>query len=382
MGSVRQTIAAILALSFSLSGTAGVEAGTNTVIRRPAPQAAAKKGCDFSAAYNAYLGRLQNKVLARWNTLLADGKNSVTLAATVATDGSVTSVNVRSAPNNPAAEQSALDAFNNSQPLESLPSGSSPVVITFTFVSTSDPHGDSNSSMSARMAPVTAPSASAPPSSNYQPPTSSTYEPPASTSASTPSSTPASTAASPPASSTPVSTNNSYPAAGGMPADLGLGSVLPPDQGGGLSATPNSAAPAQTTTPAPQPSTVTAPAGSSAAPAAEPAPAAQTAAPVETAPAATAPAATSDPAAATPAVEAAPAGQAAPPAAAAPAVQGQEAVTAPESVPSSTPIGGATTPESSSTPSGDSFTPSEQAPQSPQGSEGAATYGSPGETTP
>ncbi len=338
MGSVRQMLfgsfCGVLALSFSLAliEVAPADAAPAPV-RRPAAggnQQIIKKGCDLTPAYNAYLGKLQNRVLSKWNTLLADGKNNVTLAATVNTDGSVQNVTMRSSPNNPAAEQSALDAFNNSQPLDALPSGSSPVVITFTFVSTSDPHGDSNSSMSARMAPVTAPSANVPPSSspssssNYSPPASSSYTPPADTN-----STPASSSS---ASTSSAGSGGSYPAQSGMPADLGLGSVLPPDKDGGQSAPAAQSAPASTA----------------------PATAAPAAAPADAAPASTAPA------------EAAPAAQAAP------AATGQEGASQPESAPASTPVGGA---PASTGGDVDNFTPSETTTQPPQGSQ-PATYGS------
>lgn len=336
MGSVQRTSAGILALSYSLVWVTGVQAAPPP--RRPAGnQQVVKKGCDLSPQYNAYVGRLQNKVLNKWNTLLADGKNNVTLAATVAVDGSVTNVTVRSTPSNPQAEQAALDAFNNSQPLEALPSGSQPVIITFNFISTSDPHGDSNSSMSCRLAPVTAPSAAAPPSSSsssYTPPSSS-YQPDTSS------------------SSTTGSSGGSYPASGGMPSDLGLGSVLPPDKDGGQSAPA-----AQSATPTAAPETQVAPATAPAAPASE----------------------TAAPSSAAPAAEAAPAAQAAPaqavPASSEPAAAGKEAVSAPESAPSSTPVGGGTQP--ANTGAGDDFTQSSDPAPAPTGSGGGtATYGSP-----
>jgi TonB family protein len=353
VGSVRHKLAGILALSYSCAWAADVAAAPLQVRRPAGNQAVVKKGCDLSPQYNAYIGRLQNKVLNKWNTLLADGKNNVTLAATVATDGSVTNVSVRSTPNNAAAEQAALDAFNGSQPLETLPTGSQPVLITFTFVSTCDPHGDSNSSMSARMAPVTAPSVGPPPSSstssNYQPPASSSpssYEPPASTSTSSSDSTSATTGS-----------GGSYPSEGGMPPDLGLGSVLPPDKDGGQSAPAAAATPSE---PAAQSDPATAPSGDSAAPA--------QAAPAQAAPSSAAPA-----------TEAAPAAQAAHAATQPASAAGKEAASAPESTPSSTPVGGATAPASTGSDSGDSFTSTADPPQAPTGSGGAATYGSQGE---
>lgn len=295
-------------------------AAPGTVVKRPATPAAARKGCDLSASYNAYLDRLQGKILNRWNNALADGKNNVTLAATVGTDGAVTNISVKSSPNNPAAEQAALDAFNASQPLERLPSGSNAVVMTFNFISTSDPHGDSNSSMSARLAPVTAPSAGAPPQSTP----AAASPPPAETA---PATSVAPSSGSSTSSGTP--TGGTYPAASGMPADLGLGSVLP-------------SAPAAT------PAAV-------AAPPAEPTPAAVAAPPAEPAPAALS----------------------------APSATGMDAVSPPESAPSSTPVGGSpgATEGGAQAAASDSFTPSD-APTNPQGSPGAATYGSPTETTP
>lgn len=335
MGSVRQTLSGslcgILALSFSLASIAGADAAPAPVRRPAGNQQVVKKGCDLTPAYNAYLGKLQNRVLSKWNTLLADGRNNVTLAATINTDGSVQNVTMHSTPSNPTAEQAALDAFNGSQPLDALPSGSSPVVITFVFTSTSDPHGDSNSSMSAKMAPVTAPSANLPPSSSPSS-SSSSYTPPADT---------------PPASSAPASSATgsgaTYPAQSGMPADLGLGSVLPPEKDGGQSAPAAQSVPAST-------------------PAAAPATAPADAAPASAAPAEAAPAAQAAPASATPAaVEPAP------------AATGKEGATQPESAPASTPVGG--TPASTGG-DVDNFTPSETTTQPPQGSQ-PATYGTP-----
>ena len=111
----------------------------------PARQAAP----NLSGAYKGYLDSLRARVDGKW--LLADGKNHVVLAVDVAPDGTVTNLNLTSSPSNTAAEQAASDAFNQSQPLGMLPSGSPPIRLTLTFESTADPHGDNNHSISAKL---------------------------------------------------------------------------------------------------------------------------------------------------------------------------------------------------------------------------------------
>jgi hypothetical protein len=113
-------------------------------------QKAPPKPPDNSAAYNAYLGRLRAKILDKW--MMADGKNHVVLTANVNQDGSVADMSVVSTPTCTPAEQAASDAFNQSQPLESLP-GNMGAKLTLTFDSTVDPHGDSTSNLGCRLDP-------------------------------------------------------------------------------------------------------------------------------------------------------------------------------------------------------------------------------------
>lgn len=115
-----------------------------------APQKAPAKPADNSAAYNAYLGRLRVKILDKW--MMADGKNHVVLTANLNQDGSVSDVNLVSTPTCTPAEQAASDAFNQSQPLESLPGGMG-AKLTLTFDSTVDPHGDSTSNLACKLDP-------------------------------------------------------------------------------------------------------------------------------------------------------------------------------------------------------------------------------------
>jgi hypothetical protein len=117
----------------------------------PAGQATAA-GHDFSAAYKAYGDRLRAKLYNKW--LIPDGKNRVTLSAVLATDGTVSNMSLASSPHDTQAEQAANDAFNQSQPLESLPSGSPAAKLTLTFESTADPHGDTKSNLSMMLEPI------------------------------------------------------------------------------------------------------------------------------------------------------------------------------------------------------------------------------------
>lgn len=116
------------------------------------PQAKQSSGANFTGAYNAYLNRLRAKVLNNWNP--ADGRNRVTLQATVAGDGTVGDIVLKSTPNSQAAEQSANAAFAQAQPLEALPTGSPPARLIFSFESYSDPHGESSSNLQARLEPI------------------------------------------------------------------------------------------------------------------------------------------------------------------------------------------------------------------------------------
>jgi TonB C terminal len=112
----------------------------------------ANKGGQFSAAYTAYINNLRTKMESKW--YLADGNNKVNLAVTVSNDGSVTDLELTSNPKNAQAEQAASDAFNQSQPLASLPSGSPPVKLVLVFDSHVDPHGDNNRNLTGTITPI------------------------------------------------------------------------------------------------------------------------------------------------------------------------------------------------------------------------------------
>jgi len=118
--------------------------------KKPAAPAQANRPAN-DAAWNGYAARLQSKLLNKW--LLPDGKNHVVLTANVGADGSVTELNMTSAPNNAAAEQAATDAFNGSQPLECLPAGSESAKLTLTFDSFASQH-DANRNVGVKIDPV------------------------------------------------------------------------------------------------------------------------------------------------------------------------------------------------------------------------------------
>ena len=122
------------------------------------PAAKAPSG-QLNGAYTAYINRLRGKLDHNW--YLPDGNNKVTLSVDLAPDGSVTNLNVSSAPSSTLAEQAANDAFNQSQPLEALPATSPAVKLTLTFTSTADPHGDNTRSISGQIE-STGPQAAAP----------------------------------------------------------------------------------------------------------------------------------------------------------------------------------------------------------------------------
>ena len=126
-----------------------------TVGAAPAKAPAGKSGghdARMEAAFNAYLNKVRSKVVNAW--LMPDGKNHVVLTATIGSDGAVTEIAVSSTPSNPQAEQSSSDAFNQTQPLDPLPAGAESAKLSLTFDSTVDPHGDSNSNVSAKIDPV------------------------------------------------------------------------------------------------------------------------------------------------------------------------------------------------------------------------------------
>jgi hypothetical protein len=119
-----------------------------------APVVQKAPAANLTAAYNAYLNRLRDKVLTNWN--VPDGKNRVTLQVRVETDGTNGEVAVTSSPSNTVAEQAATAAWSLAQPLEPLPAQSPAVRIILTFESSADPHGDSTSNLFTRLEPLPA----------------------------------------------------------------------------------------------------------------------------------------------------------------------------------------------------------------------------------
>ena len=107
---------------------------------------------NLTTAYNAYLAELRSKVINSWN--LPDGKNHVVVSVVVQPDGTVGEITFESTPKNETAEHAAHAAFVDAQPFKALPNNSPPMKLSFTFDSTADPHGDSTSSVSARLDPI------------------------------------------------------------------------------------------------------------------------------------------------------------------------------------------------------------------------------------
>ncbi|MDR3616187.1 MAG: hypothetical protein P4L53_21690 [Candidatus Obscuribacterales bacterium] len=149
--------------TFSLADEAVAQAGRNRQFRptaSPRVNAPALVG-KVNPALQPYLIRIQNKLNKNW--YLPDGNNHVTLTVNVATDGNATDAVAAGSPKNQPAETAAMDAFNNSSPLEPLPSGVNSGKLILRFDSTADPHGDSHSNISVRFEPnPTAPPAAPP----------------------------------------------------------------------------------------------------------------------------------------------------------------------------------------------------------------------------
>jgi len=111
---------------------------------------------------NSYLGRLQGRLQNNW--YLVDGRNKVTITATIAADGATSDIQVSSSPSNTEAEQAANEAFAKAQPLESLPrSAGSQVKLTILFDSFADPHGDTDRHISTTLDPIRSAAESAKP---------------------------------------------------------------------------------------------------------------------------------------------------------------------------------------------------------------------------
>lgn len=149
---------------FSIGSAVACAAGFSTSYADGAPARSAKAPVKQahggasnanSAALNSYVNRLRSKLETNW--LLPDGKNNVTISATVHGDGTCDNIEVSSSPKNAAAEASSQDALSKAQPLETLPAGINEAKLTLTFVSSADPHGDSSSNILTRLDPIAAP---------------------------------------------------------------------------------------------------------------------------------------------------------------------------------------------------------------------------------
>ncbi len=138
---------AILALCLSIASMTAVTAAPPAKKEPSKPAAAPKQtkpgqaapsGAN-SAELNNYANQIRQKMAGSWN--YPPGNNKVTLKVEVATDGSVSNMNLDSNPKNSEAEQKANDAFNAAQPLPALPSGVSGARITCQFDSNADQWG-------------------------------------------------------------------------------------------------------------------------------------------------------------------------------------------------------------------------------------------------
>ncbi|MBX9939492.1 MAG: hypothetical protein K2Y32_09575 [Candidatus Obscuribacterales bacterium] len=155
----------LLALAFSLSSLSLADAapgqsvtGKSTTGKSKTTAASAKSGAPSQsggasqAAIRAYCNQTWSKIISKW--LLADGNNHVTITSEISSDGSLGDLSVTSSPKSAEAEAAAINALQESKPLNLLPSGMSRAKITIVFDSKADPHGDSSSSGSVRLDPI------------------------------------------------------------------------------------------------------------------------------------------------------------------------------------------------------------------------------------
>lgn len=140
-----------------------------------APAAAAASGpvsSSLTAAYKEYAEQIKKKIGDNWWNY-PNGKHHVVLTVTINPDGSAGDMQLSSTPHSGEAEQAAADAFNKTQPLPSLPSGSPPCKLQATFDSTADQY-TSKTNFNLKMepfpqkatqaqAPVEAPATETPP---------------------------------------------------------------------------------------------------------------------------------------------------------------------------------------------------------------------------
>lgn len=116
-----------------------------------APGMPAPKTQNLTPQYNAYVNQLRGKLNGAWN--YPDGKNHVTIQCVLSADGAVSDFQISSSPKSAAAEEAANQAFNQAQPLESLPGNTPSARLTLTFESTSTQH-ESSSNLKTHLEPL------------------------------------------------------------------------------------------------------------------------------------------------------------------------------------------------------------------------------------
>ncbi|MBX9878966.1 MAG: TonB C-terminal domain-containing protein [Candidatus Obscuribacterales bacterium] len=116
-----------------------------------APNMPMPKTQNLTPQYNAYATQLRSKLNTNWN--YPDGKNHVTIQCVLSADGIVSDFQISSSPKSAAAEEAANQAFNQAQPLDSLPGNTPSARLTLTFDSTSSQH-ESSSNLKTHLEPL------------------------------------------------------------------------------------------------------------------------------------------------------------------------------------------------------------------------------------
>lgn len=142
---------AILALSSLPAGAAPAKKAAKPATSQPAMPAAAAKTQNLTPQYNTYVNQLRSKLNKAWN--YPDGKNHVVIQCVLSADGVVSDFQLSSSPKSSAAEEAANQAFNQAQPLESLPGNTPSARLTLTFDSTSSQH-ESLSNLQTHLEPL------------------------------------------------------------------------------------------------------------------------------------------------------------------------------------------------------------------------------------
>lgn len=132
--------------------TKGKSSGGKSPVTSGKSGGPSQSGGASQAAIRSYCNQTWSKIISKW--LLADGNNHVTITSEVSSDGSLGDLAVTSSPKSAEAEAAAINALQESKPLNLLPSGMSRAKITIVFDSKADPHGDSSSSGSVRLDPI------------------------------------------------------------------------------------------------------------------------------------------------------------------------------------------------------------------------------------